>query len=85
MRRIIERVVTVVTTTTWKISWEADPRPSQPKEDPDSEELPYLGILSESTPPGPTAIEAKEVDPPETQSIPDPPAEELPDDPNSYP
>jgi len=24
MRRIIERVVTVVTTTTWKISWEAD-------------------------------------------------------------
>ena len=25
MRRIIERVVTVVTTTTWKISWEADP------------------------------------------------------------
>ena len=25
MRRIIERVVTVVTTTTWKISWEAEP------------------------------------------------------------
>ena len=25
MRRIIERIVTVVTTTTWKISWEADP------------------------------------------------------------
>lgn len=24
MRRIIERVVTVVTTTTWKISWEPD-------------------------------------------------------------
>jgi hypothetical protein len=27
MRRIIERVVTVVTTTTWKISWEADIAP----------------------------------------------------------
>jgi hypothetical protein len=28
MRRIIEKVVTVVTTTTWKISWEADTPPA---------------------------------------------------------
>ena len=27
MRRIIERIVTVVTTTTWKISWEPDTSP----------------------------------------------------------
>jgi hypothetical protein len=85
MRRIIERVVTVVTTTTWKISWEADPGPSHPKEDSVSEELPALEILSESAPPGPTVIEAKEVDPPETLYKPHPQAEELPDDPNSYP
>jgi len=84
MRRIIERVVTVVTTTTWKISWETDPHPSQPQADPASEELSQLGILSESTPPGPTVIETKEVEPPETQKLMNLPAEGLPDDPNSY-
>jgi hypothetical protein len=84
MRRIIERVVTVVTTTTWKISWEADSSPSQPNADPVSEELPQLEILPESTPPGPAVIETKEVDPSETQNVLNPPAEGLPDDPNSY-
>lgn len=79
MRRIIERVVTVVTTTTWKISWEAD------SPEPVSEELAQLEILPESTPPGPTVIQAKEVQPPKTQDVPHPPAEELPEDPNSYP
>ena len=33
MRRIIERVVTVVTTTTWTIYWKDDPSPSTPGSD----------------------------------------------------
>ena len=59
MRRIIERKVTVVTTTTWTISWQDDPPPSNEKADP--------VIPSESTPDAapslPSVIEAKEVDP----------------------
>jgi hypothetical protein len=39
MRRIIERVVAVVTTTTWKISWEADSAHAQPGTDPVSTEI----------------------------------------------
>lgn len=31
MQRIIERVVTVVTTTTWTISWKDDPLPTDPQ------------------------------------------------------
>jgi hypothetical protein len=85
MRRIIERVVTVVTTTTWKISWEAEPDPSQTQTDPVSGELPPLESLPESTPTGPTVIKTKEVDPPETQNVRNPPAEGLPENPNSYP
>jgi hypothetical protein len=71
MRRIIERVVTVVTTTTWKIYWEPDssaPDPSTPRRenfeaDLVSRELPAKDSL-QSAPPGPTIIETKEVDPP---------------------
>jgi hypothetical protein len=33
MRRIIERTVTVITTTTWKISWQEDALPSNPRPD----------------------------------------------------
>ena len=73
MRRIIERVVTVVTTTTWKISWEADPRPSRPAADPVSDGLLHLEISPESTPPGPTVLESKEVDLPEEEKAPDQP------------
>ena len=85
MRRIIERIVTVVTTTTWKISWESDSHPSQPKVDPVSEEILPLEILPEPTPPGPAVIAAKEVDPSEPQTRLHTPAEELPDDLNYYP
>ena len=84
MRRIIERVVTVVTTTTWKISWEADSVHAQPKTAPVSEELPHSEILPESAPPGPTVIETKEAHPPEIQNLRHSPAEGLPDDSNSY-
>ena len=55
MRRIIERVVTVVTTTTWTISWENDPSPAQQEADPVALELP--DDLSE-----PALPETKEVD-----------------------
>jgi hypothetical protein len=74
MRRIIERVVTVVTTTTWKISWEADPHPSNLAADPVSDGTLHLEILPESTPPGPTVFEPKEVDlPEEKENAPDQP------------
>jgi hypothetical protein len=85
MRRIIERVVTVVTTTTWKISWEADSPQASAKTDSVSEELPHFEILPESTSPGPTVIETKEVNPSEIETMQTPPAEGLPEDLNSYP
>ena len=84
MRRIIERIVTVVTTTTWKISWEADPPQASPKADSVSEEILHLEVLPESPRPGSTVIETKEVDLPETETIQNPPTERLPDDPNTY-
>jgi len=65
MRRIIERVVTVVTTTTWKISWEAD---SPQTEAALSKDLPSLDSLSETlydTQISSDEIETKEVQPPE--------------------
>jgi hypothetical protein len=71
MRRIIERIVTVVTTTTWKISWEADPPHAQRTADSASTEPPGSEILLESMPPRPTIIETKEVDPPEKENTPD--------------
>ena len=48
MRRIIERVVTVVTTTTWKISWETDPPDSDHLVDPVSNDLTSPDISSET-------------------------------------
>lgn len=60
MRRIIERVVTVVTTTTWKISWEADPPQPDSAAEPASLQTSTLNISS-STPLRPTTAEAKEV------------------------
>lgn len=60
MRRIIERVVTVVTTTTWTISWKEDPLPTDGASDP--------AAPADSTPDAalnlPSVIEAKEVHPP---------------------
>jgi hypothetical protein len=61
MRRIIERVVTVVTTT-WKISWEADP----PFANTTSLESSGPETLQNS-PPRPTTVEAKEVNESETK------------------
>ena len=65
MRRIIERVVTGVTTTTWKISWEADP----PHAEPVSLALPGPEVLLQET--RPIVSEIKEVHPPEEENAPD--------------
>jgi hypothetical protein len=74
MRRIIERVVTVVTTTTWKISWETDSAHAQPGMDPVSTE-----ITSAEMVPGtrqiPAVSNTKEVHPPEREQAPEKPAE----------
>ena len=60
MRRIIERVVTVVTTTTWKISWEADPSSPGSADEPNS--LPSSGPELLPGTPRLAEVEAKEVD-----------------------
>jgi hypothetical protein len=60
MRRIIERVVTVVTTTTWKISWEAEPSPPSPADDLNSLSSDGSELLPGT--PHPAEVEAKEVD-----------------------
>jgi hypothetical protein len=87
MRRIIERVVTVVTTTTWKISWETDTSHSDPTADPVSSDLPNLHVLSEtaqSIQPGTTVIETKEADPHEREKALDQTAEEPPRESYTY-
>lgn len=59
MRRIIERVVTVVTTTTWKISWEADP----PQSDSPEGSLPSPAVLSTTVHDNQTStVDTKEAD-----------------------
>lgn len=68
MRRIIERVVTVVTTTTWKISWEAEPSQT---EAPISNDLSSLDISSGTvydTQTSSGVIETKEVQPAEREN-----------------
>jgi hypothetical protein len=71
MRRIIERIVTIVTTTTWKISWEAGPLQSSPAANTVSLESPSPEIM-QSTAPHPTTVAAKEVDETETNDIHEP-------------
>jgi hypothetical protein len=71
MRRIIERKVTVVTTTTWTISWQADPLHPSPEADPvhpamsDTGSLPAAQITSPVTEikEADIAIEEQPVDP----------------------
>ena len=75
MRRIIERVVTVVTTTTWKISWETDTPHRNPAADSVSNDLPVPGDF---TPPAITVIETKEVHPSPIESEPASKADEPP-------
>lgn len=59
MRRIIERVVTVVTTTTWKISWE----PDTPQADPQADSVSNEFLLADGATAQTTVMETKEVHP----------------------
>ena len=60
MRRIIERKVTVVTTTTWTIAWKDDALPTDGNADPASP----ADSTPDAAPDLPSVIEAKEVHPP---------------------
>ena len=75
MRRIIERVVTVVTTTTWTISWQDDSLQPDPQAASETDNVSKPEVLS--------VIELKEADPPESKIETDPTADEPPED--SYP
>ena len=95
MRRIIERVVTVVTTTTWTISWQgdtdqADPQPFDPpfgrqdKPVPVTDDSPKPDVSDETTKhiqKFSSVIATKEADPAETKT--DSTADEPLLDPNS--
>ena len=87
MRRIIERIVTVVTTTTWKISWEADRIHTEPAIDSVSNEASFPGLLSEIAPGTQqtlAAIELKEDDPLDIEQTSEKLANEPPQKPYSY-
>lgn len=60
MRRIIERVVTVVTTTTWTISWKDDP----PLSDGEADTAAPAESTPDAAPSLPSEVEPKEVHPP---------------------
>jgi hypothetical protein len=72
MRRVIERVVTVVTTTTWKISWETDPPHPEPQVASIFTDLPTPDVFSETprnSQANPPVIETKEVEPARIKSL----------------
>lgn len=50
MRRIIERTVTIVTTTIWKISWQEDLPTSKPEPKPDPDTLISRAMLQDPAP-----------------------------------
>ena len=76
MRRIIERVVTVVTTTTWTITWQDDALHPDPQVDSEPDSVSKPEVLS--------VIETKEADPPESKTETDRKADEPPQDPYLY-
>ena len=88
MRRIIERTWTIVTTTTWTISWREDAIHLYPEADPDADDFPELLVLQEKTTQHiqqyPPRIETKEVDLAETEKVIDQTAVQPPDDPYFY-
>jgi len=86
MRRIIERTVTVVTTTTWTISWEDDALHLNPQPDPVDNDFPEADVLNKTTQHTQKfspVIETKEADPVETKTETDSTADEPPLDPKS--
>lgn len=81
MRRIIERTVTVVTTTTWTISWQDDALhpvvDNVPESDVSHEAAKHVQKFS-------PVIQTKEADVSETEKVINQTADEPPDDPNFY-
>jgi hypothetical protein len=79
MRRIIERTVTVVTTTTWTISWQEDAlHPSgNPQSDVSQGTAKHIQKFS-------PVIETKEADVSEAEKVINHTADEPPDDPYFY-
>ena len=81
MRRIIERIVTVVTTTTWTISWQDDALhpvvENVPESDVSHETAKHIQKFS-------PVIQTKEVDVSETEKVINHTADEPPDDPYFY-
>jgi hypothetical protein len=88
MRRIIERTWTIVTTTTWTISWHEDALHLDPEADPNTDDFPELLVLQEKTTQHIRQflprIETKEVDVAETEKAIDEMADEPSDDPYFY-
>jgi hypothetical protein len=76
MRRIIERVVTVVTTTTWTITWQDDALHPDSQTGSDADNIHKPEVLS--------VVEIKEADPLELKSETDPIANEPSEDTRSY-
>lgn len=82
MRRIIERVVTVVTTTTWTISWQDDSLQPDPQAGPIAEESPNSDISHQITKhiqKTSSIVTTKEADVSETENVIDQTADEPPD------
>ena len=85
MRRIIERVVTVVTTTTWTISWQDDSVQSNHQSDPAAENVFESGFPHETAKhiqKISSVVTTKEADESKTEKAIDQTADEPPD--NSY-
>lgn len=84
MRRIIERVVTVVTTTTWTISWQDDSLQPDYQAGSVADDLPKPDVFDETAKHiqnFSSVITTKEADPAETKT--DSTADEPPQDPHS--
>jgi hypothetical protein len=88
MRRIVERTVTIITTTIWKISWQTDALHLEPDADLDGDDFIEPVVLQEKTVQHsqqfPLLTETKEVDVSETEKVIDQTADQPPDDSYSY-
>ena len=87
MRRIIERVVTVVTTTTWTISWQDDSTQSNLQPDPVIDNVPTSDVSHEQAKhiqKFSSVTTTKEADPAEMNTETNSMADEPPLNPNSH-
>ena len=87
MRRIIERTVTVVTTTTWTISWQDDALHLDPQANSVADNFPQSDVSHETAKhiqKISSVIETKEADVSEAEKVINHTADEPPDDPYFY-